>query len=67
MSIDPEMLACPICGGDRTSIAIEGELYCVECNRMYPVVETHMAEYGFSALAPEPQDPHGGVPVKRAA
>jgi hypothetical protein len=34
---------CPVCGGDRTSVAHtnRGELYCVDCNRIHLVLEPH--------------------------
>ena len=65
MSVDP-VPVCPVCGGDRTSMAIDGELYCVECNRLYAIVESHMSAFA----SPEPEsveDTHVAIPLKRAA
>ena len=39
MSADLVIPICPACGSDRTSDASHGEIYCVECNRIYPVLE----------------------------
>jgi hypothetical protein len=68
MSTELVVLTCPVCGGDGTSVASNGELYCVDCNRIYLVLESHGSEYGYSALAPKTADRlHNVLPFKRAA
>jgi hypothetical protein len=65
MSTELVIVTCPVCGGDGTSVASNGELYCVDCNRIYLVLESHGSEYG---LAPKPADSlHNVLPFKRAA
>lgn len=67
MSVDP-VPVCPVCGGDRTSIAIDGELYCVECNRLYAIVESHMSAFASPEAEAEGDENHQVViQVKRAA
>ena len=48
MSTDLVVPACPACSGDRTSVASSGQIYCVDCNRIYPVFESDdgTAEHG---------------------
>jgi 18S rRNA m6A1832 methyltransferase subunit Trm112p-like protein len=65
MSMDP-VPVCPVCGGDRTSMAIDGELYCVECNRLYAIVESHMSAFA-SREADGDEDSQVVIQVKRAA
>lgn len=50
------VLTCPVCGSDETSVASNGEIYCVDCNRIYLVLELHGSEHGYSALALKPAD-----------
>jgi hypothetical protein len=52
MSTELVVLTCPVCGSDGTSVASNGEIYCVDCNRIYLVLEPH----GYSALALKPAD-----------
>jgi hypothetical protein len=64
MSTDLGVLMCPVCGGDGTSVASNGEVYCVDCNRIYLVLESH----GPKELALEPADGlHNVRYIKRAA
>ena len=65
MSVDP-VPVCPVCGGDRTSMAIDGELYCVECNRLYAIVESHISAFASPELEAA-EDSHVAIPLKRAA
>jgi hypothetical protein len=68
MSTDSAVLACPVCGSDRISAAIDGELYCGECNRIYAVIESHLSEYGPSEAAPKSiESPHNVRHHKRIA
>ena len=68
MSTDLLVLTCPVCGGDGTSVASNGEVYCVDCDRIYFVIESHTSEYGYSALAPRPANSlHSVLPIERAA
>jgi hypothetical protein len=39
LSIDEVMPACPACYGERTSMTSRREIYCVDCNRIYPIPE----------------------------
>ncbi len=39
LSPDEVMPMCPVCCGDRTSMTSKREIYCADCNRIYPVVE----------------------------
>jgi hypothetical protein len=57
---------CPVCGGDRTSVAHtnRGELYCVDCNRIHLVLEPHWR--GELSSKPAGDFPEEG-PVPRAA
>jgi transcription initiation factor TFIIIB Brf1 subunit/transcription initiation factor TFIIB len=43
MSTDLLIPICPACGSDRTSDASKGEIYCVDCNRIYSVLEMNSA------------------------
>ncbi|MFI5117444.1 MAG: Trm112 family protein [Terriglobales bacterium] len=52
MSADLVIPICPACGSDRTSDASHGEIYCVDCNRIYPVVESDTGP-AHARLAPE--------------
>jgi len=52
MSTDLVVLMCLVCGGDGISVASNGELYCVDCNHIYLVVESH----GRAELALKPAD-----------
>jgi hypothetical protein len=64
MSTNLVVLMCPVCGGDGTSVAGDGELYCVDCNRIYLAFESH----GPKALALEPADGlHNVRYIRRAA
>jgi hypothetical protein len=64
MSTDLGVPMCAVCGGDRTSAASNGDLYCVDCNRIYRAFESH----GSKELAFEPTDGlHNLRYIKRAA
>jgi hypothetical protein len=64
MSTNPVIAMCPVCGGDRTSMASNGELYCVDCNHIYLVSKPHRPE----ELALKPADRlHNVGYIKRAA
>jgi hypothetical protein len=56
MSTDLVVLTCPVCGGDGTSVANKSAIYCVDCNRLYLIFESHGSEYGDSALPLKPAD-----------
>ncbi len=58
MSPELGVTMCPACGGDRTSVASNEELYCVDCNRIYLAFESHGSKE--LALAPT------GWPSQRA-
>jgi hypothetical protein len=64
MSTNLVVVMCPACGGDRTSMASNGELYCVDCNHIYLVSKPNRPE----GLALKPADGlrNGGY-MKRAA
>ena len=51
MSTDRVVRTCAVCGGDRTSVAGKGVIYCVDCNRIYTVYESDIdtAEHGMLA------------------
>jgi hypothetical protein len=51
MSTDQLTWTCPACGGERTSGANSGNIYCGDCNRIYPVADsaTSSADTGSSA------------------
>lgn len=53
MSTDLVIPICPACGSDRTSDASHGEIYCVECNRIYPVFESDTGTVEHARLAAE--------------
>jgi hypothetical protein len=64
MSTNMVVVMCPACGGDGTSMAANGELYCVDCNHIYLVSKPHRPE----ELAPTHADGlHNGGYMKRAA
>jgi hypothetical protein len=68
MSRTPAVLACPVCGGDQTSVAMVGELYCVECNRRYAIINSRILKFSSPKLAAKPAESLRIVlPVKRAA
>jgi hypothetical protein len=44
MSTDFVVPMCPACGGDRVSLALNRQVYCVDCNRIYPVPESNLGK-----------------------
>jgi len=68
MNTHSAVLACPVCGSDRISAVIDGELYCGECNRMYVVIESRLSECGPSEAVPKSiESPHNVRHHKGAA
>ena len=53
MSADLVIPICPACGSDRTSDASHGEIYCVDCNRIFPVLELKTGAAKHERLAEE--------------
>lgn len=53
MSAYLEVPTCPACGGDRTSDEINGEFYCVECNRTFRVTRSDAGTAKHAQLPPE--------------
>jgi uncharacterized Zn finger protein (UPF0148 family) len=55
MSAYLEVPTCPTCGGDRTSDEVNGEIYCLDCNRRYRVIKSDAGATEQVQPAPTPE------------
>jgi hypothetical protein len=40
MNTDRVPWSCPVCSGERVSLSSNGGMYCGDCNRIYPIVNS---------------------------